>query len=167
MDKTTLDERQTIAAQLWAARRHNKLTEDQIAEQLGISRRTLFTWKQLPAWKTYVSDMVREVAQEHRGEVIDALITQCKKGNVRAITVFLQYTGDLKNEPSVVVNNEADRSNEALEADIAKLKADLGMDVGIPVKPNQKQLEDLQIQALQRNWKGMTKPTGTRTRKVI
>jgi hypothetical protein len=147
-----LDERQMLAANLWLTRQHTGMTEDMIAKEVGVSRRALYDWKQLSAWSAYVQDAQVSVAKQHLSEVLQNLVKMAtKSSNVRAVQLYLQVCNVIgSNEPTVVVNND-DRSTQAVEAEIALLKKQLGIEDNVePQKQplTQKQKQDAEIESL-------------------
>jgi hypothetical protein len=60
-----LTARRTKAAQLLA---EDALTDDQIAEKVGVSRQSLARWKRQPAFAELVSEITERLAAEIRGK---------------------------------------------------------------------------------------------------
>jgi hypothetical protein len=127
------------------------MTMDDIGNAVGVSRRTVFTWSQLPQFKQYVQDMTVEVTKQHLEDVLANLVKLATKStNVKAIALFLQVCQVIgKDEPTVIVNVD-DRSNEFINADIQRLKQQLGQPIDVtPTKQMTKQdLQNLEIEAL-------------------
>lgn len=152
---------QQMGADLWIARGHgaNRMTMQQIAEEVGVSRRTLYDWTKLPAWEEYCSERSKEVMKDNVPEIMNNLIRLATtSSSVKAIELALRVAGVYNPSDKVqldVTNMEQeDRSTEAKRREIEELRRMLGYEV---VKaPEQAQItkqeqQRAEIEALKRN----------------
>jgi AcrR family transcriptional regulator len=152
MAKKELDTRQMEACNLWLARKENKMTLEAIATQVGVSRRTLYEWTKLDAWKEYAKEATISVAKEHLPQVMSNLIRLATtSSSSKPIELFLRVVGVLGADTmKVEVNNtEQDRSMEAIEADIERLRRQLEEADNIVEFPVTKKLTDKERQELE------------------
>jgi transcriptional regulator with XRE-family HTH domain len=154
MKKKELTPQQVIACQLWLARKQNKMTLDDIAKEVGVTRRTLYTWSQSDEWKQFAHETTISVAREHLPEVMDNLISQAKTSkNAKIIELFLRTVGVLGQDTmKVEVNNNGveERSNESKLAEIAQLKRLLGQDVEEVKQPTKEELKRKEYEEIKR-----------------
>ena len=68
-------------------------TEEQIAEKLGKSRRTLLNWRQLDGFHDAVYGEVRRNLDWRLPEILKALGDKAETGDVSAIKLVLELTG--------------------------------------------------------------------------
>jgi predicted transcriptional regulator len=81
-------------------------TKEEIAEDLGVSRKTLHNWdtkdSNFIAYKNYLSS---EFMDSHLALVYKKLIDSIERGSVRGIEVYLKRIGDLDTHTEVTINN--------------------------------------------------------------
>lgn len=87
---------QLLAIEVYAAL-GDKPTEDEIAEQVGVSRMTLWEWRKKPEFVAAIREAGRANIAATFGSVLNALVKQAKKGNVAAARLLLE-TGALTSQ---------------------------------------------------------------------
>ena len=92
-------------------------TKDQLAEELGVSRKTLYNWdtqdSNFIAYKNYLSS---EFMDSHLALVYKKLIDAIERGSVRGIEVYLKRIGDLDTHTEVTINDGSQMSFEERKA---------------------------------------------------
>lgn len=68
-------------------------TQMELAETLGVSRRTLQRWKKLPGFQDAVYGEVRRHLDWRLPEILEALATKAETGDVPAIALSLKVAG--------------------------------------------------------------------------
>lgn len=69
-------------------------TDGQFATQLGVNQSTLWRWRQIPGFADELRRQVREQLKSEVPEIYEALVKEAKKGDVPAIKLALEITGD-------------------------------------------------------------------------
>lgn len=123
---------QVMAAELYMARKSNGMSVEDVAAQIGVSRRTIYRWLQLPEFKRYCREKAVEVAEESLGRVLDVLTQKALEAkNAKFVELYLKVCGVLNGEMVKVdvnaVTDDDPRSNEAIEAEIEEMKRQLAM----------------------------------------
>jgi hypothetical protein len=75
----------------WSDRRHTT----QIADDLGVSRSTLYKWQREPGFMSEVHDKIRRATDGEMKWIYYGLVKRCKEGDVAAIKLLLQLRGEL------------------------------------------------------------------------
>lgn len=92
-------------------------TKEEIAEDLGVSRKTLHNWdtrdSNFIAYKNYLSS---EFMDSHLALVYKKLIESIERGSVKGIEVYLKRIGDLDTHTEVTINNGGEKSFEERKA---------------------------------------------------
>jgi len=85
-----LSDQQQRAADLLSTR--PDLTKEKIAEEVGISRQTLYEWQKLPAFAREVKAAIRQIVpvESHR-RILDALVKRAVSGDPRAVEAYLKW----------------------------------------------------------------------------
>lgn len=123
---------QMLAAELYMTRKSNGLSVEDVAVQIGVSRRTIYRWLEMPEFKRYCREKAVQVAEESLGRVLDALTLKALEAkNAKFVELYLKVCGVLNGEMvRVDVNAATDddaRSNQAIESEIEELKRQLGL----------------------------------------
>lgn len=118
------------AAVLWMTKRSNGMTDEDIARECNITRRTLYRWRQFPQWKEFCREYARESLADATSEILETLKRRAAEGkNPKWTQLWAQITGLLGSESvRVEVSAGDERSNAALEAELAELRELLGID---------------------------------------
>jgi hypothetical protein len=97
--------------------KRERKTKEEIAEQIGIARKTLHNWdtkdSNFIAYKNYLAS---EFMDSHLALVYRKLIDSIERGSVRGIEVYLKRIGDLDTHTEVTINNGSDLSFEDRKA---------------------------------------------------
>lgn len=118
-----LNDVQVKAATMFVTRKSTGLTLEDIARECNVSRRALFKWRQLPAWKKFVEENSLDIARERMDEVLEVLVKQALKGHSKSLELYLKVCGLIGGETVHIENNVEDsRSNSAIEAELNELR---------------------------------------------
>lgn len=94
-------------------------TKEAIAEELGVSRKTLHNWDTKDSnFINYKNYLASEFMDSHLALVYKKLIDSIERGSVRGIEVYLKRIGDLDTHTEVTINNGSDLSFEERKAAI-------------------------------------------------
>ncbi|MFD2672801.1 phBC6A51 family helix-turn-helix protein [Marinicrinis sediminis] len=107
-----------------------KMTMQEIANQLSISRTTLYEWKRIEAFNEYVNYLTDQELSTMRGEVNVAIMKLIRGGSngvpsVKAIDLFMRRFGLLTDRQVVEDNRETIEHRRKTDEEIAKEIADL------------------------------------------
>lgn len=121
---------QMMTAELYIARKSNGMSVDDVAARIGVSRRTIYRWLELPEFKKYMREKAVQVAEESLGRVLDVLtIKALEAKNAKFVELYLKVCGVLNGEMVKVnvnaVTDDDPRSDQAIEAEIEELKRQL------------------------------------------
>ncbi|MBC9785680.1 TetR family transcriptional regulator [Heliobacterium chlorum] len=122
-----LSAQQLRAAEIFATNDIHKMTMAQIAEEVGVTDRSLYRWKQDPDFIAYQNDVAERVMNDFLAETYGILRgivrTSGSDGNkLKAIELVLKNQGRLTDVQKIEAKVEDTRSNEAIEAEIDNLK---------------------------------------------
>lgn len=113
------------ACNLYLARKQNGMSLEEIAEAVGVTRRTLYAYRQKPAWRTYQREQAVRIAEDSLPDVLDTVHKKAVEGrNPKWAEIYLKTVGVLNGEGvRVEVNNTQDKRDDAsIEASIEELK---------------------------------------------
>lgn len=130
--QTPLTAAQRRAAEILAMNDVYQMTHAEIAQEVGVSERTLYRWKNDPAFNEYLDQITAEIMRNFTAEAsveLRRIVRSSDSDNVRlkGIELAYKFNGKLKDVKDQTVKIQDDRSNEAIEAEIADLKKQLGM----------------------------------------
>ncbi len=92
-------------------------TKEQIAEEIGVSRKTLHNWDTKDSnFINYKNYLASEFMDSHLALVYKKLIDSIERGSVRGIEVYLKRIGDLDTHTEVTIKDESDKSFEERKA---------------------------------------------------
>lgn len=126
--KNQLTENQRRCAEILATNDVHKMTTEDIAEQLGVSTRTIYRWKRDPEfirYKNQISDTVMEDFLSDAYVQLRALLTEGKseKTKLEAIKLVLQNRGKLKDSSDgVTINVGTNETQEERERRIIEME---------------------------------------------
>lgn len=106
--RLTLKQRE-ILEDAYRRQREGDRLED-IARDHGISRKTLYTWKQKPAWKLREKEIHKDLMGDAYEEIMDVLKAKALKGSVSHMRLFMDVMGKLK-KPNEDSTKKMDFSN--------------------------------------------------------
>ncbi|ATO12184.1 phBC6A51 family helix-turn-helix protein [Bacillus velezensis] len=131
--KLTLQQRkaaQVVASNEVTPEDGNKRSQDSLAEEIGVSRMTLYRWRfQNPIFIEYMNLLADDMLSGHRSEVYGQLLKLIKgpQPSVKAIDLFMRRHGLLTDRQ--ITTAEADggaRSNEDIEKELEELADIIG-----------------------------------------
>ncbi|MCW2278723.1 phBC6A51 family helix-turn-helix protein [Heliophilum fasciatum] len=122
---------QAKAAELFVGNElDGRLTIAEIAEQVGVSERTIYRWKQDPeflAYQNYLADLLMEDFITEAYVRLRGLVrADNEKTQLKALELLLKNRGKLTDVKEITATVEDNRSDEALAAEIEELKKALG-----------------------------------------
>jgi transposase-like protein len=129
--KTSLNANQRLTAELFATRDTHGKTIEEIAQEVGVSTRTIYRWKQDPNFIKYQNEVSDKIMEDFLTEVYTELrgivrSSQSEKSKLKAIELVLSNRGKLKNTQEIthkveeVFDPEKERK-EIIDIDIDKL----------------------------------------------
>lgn len=74
-----------------------------IAEEIGVTDRTLRNWRQLPAMLEYKVAVTSKYLTDNRTRVMESLIRGCLDGNASSIKLYMQTEGMLVDKAEIEV----------------------------------------------------------------
>ncbi len=83
------------------------LTEEEIAELVGVNRRTLWEWRQSESFCTAIRKEARRNFVREYGLIIAALVRKAKRGHVPAAKLLLEFDGALVQKHEVEEKGQA------------------------------------------------------------
>ncbi|MFA4134460.1 MULTISPECIES: phBC6A51 family helix-turn-helix protein [unclassified Brevibacillus] len=103
-----------------------KLTKDELAERIGISRSTLYEWMKIPEFNEYHRMISRDKLHAHGSEVDAALIKLIRmpEPRIKAIELWYKLQRELADVHVIEHENESKlprKSDAEIAADIHKL----------------------------------------------
>lgn len=127
-DQLTLGQRR--AAEIFATNDIHKMTIEQIAEEVGVTPRTIYRWKQDPALVEYQNQIAEQVMEDFLAETYNELRKLVRSGRsdhakLKAVEIVLKNHGKLTDVQKVEAKVEDSRSNEAILTEIEQLKKQL------------------------------------------
>lgn len=94
IDYSKYEQRQLAAARLMADP-DCKLTNKQIADEVGISERQLYRWKENRDFLDLVNDLAEKYMDAFLGEVYREMKRSIKNGSVKAMELYMKSRGKL------------------------------------------------------------------------
>ncbi|MED4840414.1 phBC6A51 family helix-turn-helix protein [Weizmannia sp. CD-2023] len=123
---------QIDCAKILAANDIHQLTMKEIADMLGVSERTIYRWKQDPAFIAYQNEQADQLMEDFIAEAYVELrkivrSSQSEKSKLKAIEMVLSNRGKLKQTQEVThkVEHEFDlekERKEVLEMDVDSIE---------------------------------------------
>ena len=128
--KHELTPSQREVAQIIATNDVHKLTVDQISERVGVSRRTIYRWKQDRAFIEYQNECAENAMEDMVAEAYATLRKLLREGTsektqLEAIKLLLQNRGKLKEQPEITVNVNEYRDPQERERKIIEMEREL------------------------------------------
>ena len=99
-NENELTAQQLKAAEALATRTPDE-TLDDVGERAGVTRKTLWVWWKQDAFREAVRERVQALGASEQGPILQALFKEAKGGDVPAIRLFLQWSGDLVEKQQV------------------------------------------------------------------
>lgn len=127
-----LTSQQLTAIEYLLAKRGSNIKYTEISEAVGVSVKTLERWRKLPEFQAEQRRRSIEIMGDSLPLVLDTLTRKAIGGNNKSIEIFLKSIGILRSELDItaraVSDDEDRRSNQAIEAEIDRLRQELGLD---------------------------------------
>lgn len=102
-------------------------TKEQIAEDLGVSRKTLHNWDTRDAnFIAYKNALSADFMDSHLALVYKKLIESIERGSVKGIELYLKRIGDLDTATEVTIKNGDDVSFEERKAALLERLGKMG-----------------------------------------
>ncbi|WP_439874949.1 phBC6A51 family helix-turn-helix protein [Bacillus mycoides] len=101
-------------------RKRNNESYSRIAESLGISRRTLFAYRDCEEGRQIEKELRQKLIDQAYEEIMETVIDKANKGSFQHAKLFMQVTGKLKNE-EVNVKQELNVTKETSPELLAQL----------------------------------------------
>ena len=76
-------------------------TYQEVAKRAGVTRKSLWEWWKLEAFRTAVRERVEKLTDAERTPIINALVRTAKSGDVSAMRLFFQLRGELTEKHEV------------------------------------------------------------------
>lgn len=126
--KYVLSAQQMKAAELFAMQDVNHMKVEEIAQEVGVSRITLWKWRQEPEFIAYKNDLAERRMEDFLDEaykLLRGMATdgQSEKTRLKAVELVLKNRGKLTDVQKVEQTVKDERSSEAILADIERLEA--------------------------------------------
>ncbi|MFY4775508.1 phBC6A51 family helix-turn-helix protein [Metabacillus sp. RGM 3146] len=117
----TLTAEQHIAVKYLAQVKRGGLKQEEIAQECGVTRQTLYRWRKDPLFQQELKQEIVRNTQDRLPEIMDALADHAiKSGNAAAAKLILQANGMLTDKVEVI-KPEVERSGidyDAIDAEI-------------------------------------------------
>lgn len=128
--KYALTAAQMRAAEILALNDYHQMTTAEIAEEIGVSERTIYRWKKDPNFIAYQNELADKIMESFIAEAYSELrkiVRFADSDNVRikALDLFLKNRGKLKDIGEKSLKIEDNRSNEVIQSEINFLKDEL------------------------------------------
>lgn len=103
-------------------------TQDEIADELGVNRATLYRWrKQNQAFIEFKKEVAKDYLGDEVGLFAKALIESMRGTNgapsQKALDLYAKMMGFIKNEHAVEITNNSARTDEELAKELEELDA--------------------------------------------
>ena len=123
MAKKRLNEKQLAAVALLALPKRGGLTYEQIAERVGVSRQTLYEWRNQDEFNEEIKKQVLRNAVEHLPDMYAAVPRHViEEGNAALFRTYLQSLGMLTEKVEVSESREGDADIKSIKAEIDRIK---------------------------------------------
>lgn len=113
-----LDANQRKACELLVMRDINGLSNDQIAEECGVNRSTLYRWKQKPEFNDYLNELTEEFQRsflsDAYAELRKIMIYGKSHEKLKAIELMLKNQGRLKDVKETTAKVETELNVQSL-----------------------------------------------------
>lgn len=119
-----LSEKQLAAVEYLAAPKKGGLTNDQIADEVGVDRATLYRWKNDEDFNKAVQKKVVRNVNDRLGGMFDAAINSVEEEhNAAMFRTILQAAGMLTEKHEVETKKNDSKDVSELKAEIERFKA--------------------------------------------
>ena len=127
-NQLTLSQRR--AAEYFATNDLHNMTVQQIADEVGVDKRTVYRWKKDPAFVAYQNEVADQAMEDFVTEAYNKLKQLLREGKsektqLEAIKVVLQARGKLKQEQVHQIEVKQTQSLDDLEKEVLEMEKDL------------------------------------------
>ena len=127
-NQLTLSQRR--AAEYFATNDLHNMTVQQIADEVGVDKRTVYRWKKDPAFIAYQNEVADQAMEDFLTEAYTTLKHLLREGKsektqLEAIKLVLQNRGKLKQEHEHKLEVKQTQSLEDLEREVIEMEKDL------------------------------------------
>jgi len=134
----------TLAAELLALNPH--LTIEKVANQVGVTERTVHLWKQDPNFVEAIYDRYMLEFGTEIPAVLNAMVREAKEGNVQAGRLVLEHSGKLVKNINVTIDSPFEKFLKGVEVaevvsdeDIIDVAAETVNDESLPERNTEDQ----------------------------
>lgn len=130
-DKNALSAPQRRAAEILATDDQNAYTMQQVADEVGVSERTLYRWRQDPVFIAYKNEVAERAMDDFLSDTYRILRRIASSGmsegsQLKAVELVLKNRGRLTDVQKIDQTIQDNRSDAAIEAEIDRLRQELG-----------------------------------------
>lgn len=117
-----LSAKQIAAIEIMSRPKMNGMTHEQIAQEVGVARSTLFEWKKQDAFTTELKREIVRKTSDRLPEVFDSIIDNIiETGNAAAFRTLLQTHGILTDKVEIETK-DASGDMDAIRAEIERMR---------------------------------------------
>jgi hypothetical protein len=123
MASRKLNDKQYAAIALLAMPKRGGLTYDQVAEQVGVSRQTLYEWRNNDVFNDEMKKQVLRNAVEHLPDMYASIPKHViEDGNAALFRTYIQSLGMLTEKVEVDNKNAGNTDVDAMKAEIERMR---------------------------------------------
>ncbi|SFF98967.1 Helix-turn-helix of insertion element transposase [Halobacillus alkaliphilus] len=130
------DSAKTWAIEFMSLSDNGGYTQKELAEKLGVSRKTITRWKKDEHFQEEVRKRAVEKAGEHLPEVLDVLMQNIRAGKDKSIENYLKLVGLIQENQFTFnqnVNTEEQQTNDEINKHVEDLREQLQQTESIDV----------------------------------
>ncbi len=102
----------------------SRKTKEQIAEELGITRMTLYRWEtQDDNFIAYRNQLAQTYLSSRQSEVFEVLMRSIRNGSMRGVELFFKAQGLLKDQSEITITDGGETIEERTKRLAERLKA--------------------------------------------
>ena len=129
-DKNKLTVSQREVAEIFATNDIHKMTVEEIADHVGVHKRTIYRWKNDPVFVSYMNDLAEADMEATITEAYTTLKKLLREGKsektqLEALKLIMQNRGILKDNTEVNVQINNNESHEERERKIIEMEREL------------------------------------------
>lgn len=122
-----LNEKQVAAIAILSQPKRT-MTYEQIAEQVGVAKSTLFEWKKLDHFDKALNKEIVRVTKDRLPDVFDSIIDNIKQtGNAAAFRTLIQAHGMLTDKIEIESKSTSTNADD-IRAEIERLRGNMNME---------------------------------------
>lgn len=128
--KNQLTASQRRAAEIFATNDVHNMTVQEVADEVGVDKRTVYRWKKDPDFIKYQNDIAEQAMEDFLSEAYNKLKSllregQSEKVQLDAIKLVLQNRGKLTQDHEHTIEVKQTQSLDELEAEVLEMEKDL------------------------------------------